>query len=230
MRAIEEGQLFDALGGAVAVARVRPGIGAYVLTHGALVELWATGPLDRGRVEEGVRAAFAVDREHTPRQDVLFGVRQLVDIALKALSPGINDPTTAEYCLSHLGDVVAHLAERPFPPAWRREPGRGTLLVFNRPSFADIVDAAFSQIRREADDDVHVTGYLLGVLAQIAPRVPPGDRAAAIRHQLDETLRAIEAQGFSPADAAALRSRAATVRDALAGRLPGTAVAGPGVM
>jgi uncharacterized membrane protein len=107
-----------------------------------------------------------------------------VDIALKALSPGINDPTTAEHCLAHLGDAIAQLADRPFPDPWRRAPGGDAVLLLNRPDFPDLVEAAFSQIRREAADDVHVTGYLLDTLAQVAPRVARPERAAALRERL----------------------------------------------
>ena len=222
LRAVDEEQLLATLGPAVALARVRPQVGDYVLTGAPLIDLWPAGPLDpacRERLVEQVRAAFTVGRERSTRQDLLFGVRQLVDIALRALSPGINDPTTAEHCLAHLGDVVAQLAGRAFPVPWRQSPETGTTLMLNQPDFARVVDAAFSQIRREATGDVHVTGYLLGVLAQVAAQVPSAARALPIRDQVDEVLALLDRQDLSVADDRKLRERAATVYASLDGAL-----------
>ena len=214
LQAIDDERLLGALRPGVALAHVRPRVGDYALTGDLLLELWCTEPLDPATLEEATLAAFAFGRERSPRQDLLFGIRQLADIALKALSPGINDPTTAEHCLAHLGDVVAQLAGRAFPTPWRRTP-TGTVLVLNRPGFADVVDAAFSQIRRQAADHVHVTAYLLGVLARVAPQVPSPERARAIRHQAGEVLESLDRQPFSPADRAALERAAAEVFAAL---------------
>ncbi len=217
LRAIDEEQLLAALGPAIGTVRVRPQVGAYVPSGTALAELWpAAAPAADGAAIEhatvdAIRQAFTIDRQRSQRQDLLFGIRQLVDIALKAISPGINDPTTAEQCLSHLGDTVGRLAGRAFPPRWRRAPGSDTVLVLNRPDFAAIVDAAFSQIRREAQDEFHVTGYLLHTLEPIAQRVPTPERAAAIRHQVEQVLAALESQSFTDADKAALRELAGEV-------------------
>ena len=214
LRVVDDKQLLGALRPEMALVRVRPRVGDYVLTGDPLLEVWCTGPLDPAAVEAETLAAFAFGRERTLRQDFLFGVRQLADIAIKALSPAINDPTTAEHCLAHLGDVVAQLAGRAFPTPWRRTP-TGTVLLLNRPDFADVVDAAFSQIRRQAADQVHVTAYLLGVLARVAPQVPSPERARAIRRQADEVLESLDRQPFSPADRAALERAAAAVLAAL---------------
>jgi len=212
LRAIDADQLLRALPPGIALARVRPQVGDYLIEGLPLVELWATGPLEQERLV-GLLEAFAIDRERSLHQDILFGIRQLVDIALKALSPGINDPTTAEHCLSHLGDVVAQLADRRFPDPWRRAPASDAILLLTRPDFPAIVEAAFGQIRREAADDVHVTRYLLGVLAQLAPRATLPERAAAIRHQADEVLEVLDRQEFTARDAATLRARAFAVLD-----------------
>jgi uncharacterized membrane protein len=156
-----------------------------------------------------VAAAAAVGRERSLEQDFLLGIRQLVDIALKALSPGINDPTTAEHCLAHLGDTVAQLATRPFPSPWREDSATGVLLLVARPDFAAIVEAAFGQIRREVADDPHVTAAPLGTLATIGTRVERPERASALRHQIAEVLAALDRQPFTPADQRAICEHAA---------------------
>jgi uncharacterized membrane protein len=213
--AVDAAQLLASLPPSNAQARVYPQVGDYVIAGAPLLDLWTDAPSDPAQLAAQLARAFALDRGRTFAQDILFGVRQLTDIALKALSPGINDPTTAEHCLAHLGDIIAALADRRFPEPWRLVPESGALLLVNRPDFAAIVDAAFGQIRREAADDVHVTAYLLGVLAQIAPRARAPERAAALRHQVDAVLQALERQPFIASDAALVRDRARAVYDAL---------------
>lgn len=222
LRAINADQLLGTLPAEVVLARVRPMIGEYVIEGTPLVELWAAVPLDRDQVAD-LAGGFALDRERSLQQDLLFGIRQLVDIALKALSPGINDPTTAEHCLSHLGDSVIRLVGRRFPEPWRRAPGHDAILFLPRPDFSAIVEATFGQIRRQAISDVHVLGHLLDVLAQIAPRAAAEDRAMAIRHQVLEVLEVLDRQEFTTSDLAMLRARAATVLHALPLPTPVTA-------
>ena len=203
---VDTEQLVGALP-AEAIGRVVPQVGDYVITGAPLIELWATAPLHAG-AGDALRGAFALGRERSNRQDIRFGIRQLVDIALKALSPGINDPTTAEQCLAHLGDTVALFAERRIPAAWRRVPESGVVLHVNRPDFAAIVAEAFDQIRREAADDAHVTVYLLTILAQLVRHARTPEQVAAVRRQAREILEALDRQDFTPADAALVRVRA----------------------
>lgn len=210
LRQIDAEGVLKALPIGVTAARVRPQVGDYVFEGAPLIDIWAEAPLAPAEADALV-TSFPVGRERSLYQDFLFGIRQLVDIALKALSPGINDPTTAEQCLVHLGDTVAQLATRPFPAPWREHEETGTLLFLDRPDFAAIVEAAFGQIRREASGDVHVTTTLLDMLAVIATRIEEPARLGAIRHQAAEVLAALDGQSFTPGDHDALRGRAAEV-------------------
>jgi uncharacterized membrane protein len=199
LRNIDERALLDGLPDGVTFARVPTQVGDFMFEGGVLIELWSRTLLPQGECD-GLVAAFTIGNERSLSQDVLFGIRQLVDIALKALSPGINDPTTAENCLAHLGDTVAQLAERPFPAAWRYAPQSQTVVLLNRPDFSQIVDAAFGQIRREAANDIHVTLYLIAVLRQIGGRITMAGRGAAIHAQLDAIDAVLDEQSFAPGD------------------------------
>lgn len=204
--AIDADDLLPALPRGPVFARVRPAIGEYVLTDAPLLDLWGDVGADRASLSRRLAGAFALGRERSHRQDLLFGVRQLVDIALKALSPGINDSTTAEHCLAHLADIVGQLADRPFPDPRRTAPG-GANLLLNRPDFAAMVEAAFAQIRRAAAGDAHVTGYLLDLLAQLAPRATAADRRNALRRQVLAVLESLDRQGFADIDRRELLAR-----------------------
>jgi len=193
---------------------IRPQIGDFVANGTILAEL---DQVD-GRVEQvskQIQDAFIIDRERTITQDMLFGIRQLVDIGLKALSPGINDVTTAEYALYHLGDAVGRLAERAFPPNVRTTDNGQTEFLFNRPTWDDIVDSAFSQLRRAAAGDVHATHTLLQVLHDLALRLTPGARCQAIHYQVAEVRYQLIQHTFSPTDKGLLNQMADQVEQAL---------------
>lgn len=175
---------------------VRPQVGEFV-ARGSTLALVVGNDRCPPQVAEAVQNAVVLDNERSLHQDPLFGIRQLVDIALKALSPGINDPTTAEYVLRHLGAALAELGVRQFPPNVRAVTNGRTKLLLNLPTWTDYVDAAFNQIRREAQSDVQVTRTLLQALAMVAERVPNEARARPIRQQVASIRRSSERQDWS---------------------------------
>lgn len=216
LRRIDETTLQNTPFGAASWLWIRPKIGDYVTQGGILGRIES---IDNEQVVEHVRKAFVIDRERTPQQDPMFAIRQLVDIGLKALSPGINDPTTAEHVLYHLGDALGQLAIRPFPSNIRATEDQRTQIIFSRPAWSDFVDTVFSQIRRAAESDVHVTSTLLEVLYELALHLPPGSRADPIRQQVAEVRTSVEQSSFSLADKKKLYALANSVEDVVAGNI-----------
>ena len=214
LRNIDEEALLANLPDGSICARVRPQLGDFVFAGTALVEVWSAAPFAR-ETEEGLVAAFTIGPERSLDQDLLFGIRQLVDIALKALSPGINDPTTAENCLGHLGDIVAQLGERAFPDPWRHAPESGVAVYLARPDFPHLLDAAFAQIRRDAVGDVHVTLALLATLRGVGERLTTAERADAVRRELDAIAAVLGDQGFAPSDRAQIEEALGATRRSL---------------
>jgi uncharacterized membrane protein len=196
-------------------AAVLPQVGSYVIHGQALLEVSGSGgPLDPR--EDRFREAFLIDEERTMAQDALFGVRQLADIALKGLSPSIHDPTTSEQAISALGDGLACLAQRSFPSRVRviakgddddEDALTHIALWANRPSWEEFVDEAYSQIRQVAQDNVHVTLYLLDTLQRIAGSAPAG-RTAALQIQVDEVLWHLDHSDLSPRNQMLIRESA----------------------
>jgi uncharacterized membrane protein len=141
-----------------------------------------------------LRAVAAVDR---------LGLIQLSDIAVKALSPGINDPTTAMMALDRVAELIVALGVRPRRESRRGEDGALRLMVPTL-SFERAVDVAFSQARRYGGHDTALLLHLVGVVRQVARRLGPP------RHRvLDDLLAAIDEQARleveHPTDLAALR-------------------------
>jgi uncharacterized membrane protein len=213
LRRIDADQVVEASGGPDVFVWVPVGVGDFVLPGGELVHVYAPRELDKARSRR-IGDAFVLDRERSIEQDPLFGVQQLVDIGVKALSPGINDPTTAQQALAQLADILARLLPRTLPSPLRQVEGKGRYL-FNVPDVAAFVSASFDQFRRAAVADVHVTLYFLSTLGALAPLVPSERRAAPLRAQVGEVLPALPAASFRDTDVAAIRRRAEEVRVAL---------------
>jgi uncharacterized membrane protein len=144
-------------------------------------------PLDAARK---FAKALTIGSQRTPTQDAEFAVNQLVEVAVRALSPGINDPFTAINCVDRLGGALVSLAGRDVPsPSRYDEDGR--LRVISDPvTPAGIVDAAFDQVRQAARSNAAVTIRLLETIATVAPRVRNGEFRAALMRQLTAIVNA----------------------------------------
>jgi uncharacterized membrane protein len=149
--------------------RVCPGDFAGLET--TLAEVWPAEAADRCCRE--IRDALPVRRERDLQEDIDFGLRQLADTALKALSPGINDPATAVTCIRYLGTILASLAERALPQAVREFPEHGLTVVLRRRGFEEHL-TVLAQINRYAGGDGWVVCELLGALESIAAAAARG--------------------------------------------------------
>jgi len=126
---------------------------------------------------------FVMGTQRTSDQDIEFGVNQLVEMAVRALSPGINDPFTAMACVDHLGSVLCRIAARDMPSAYHYDDQKRLRLIGDVDTFPQVMDAAFNQIRQYARSSAAVTIRLLEAIAVISGAVHrPEDRAALLRH------------------------------------------------
>ena len=160
------------------VVVLRAGVGDFVPAGAPLLELHGTDP-DACRVE----GCISLARERTMHQDVAFGLRQLVDLAAKALSPGINDPTTAVQAIDQLHDILRRLARRPMPAA-RMTDGDGVVrLVFTSMSWEDYVSLAIDEIRIYGASSLQVLRRLRSMLDDLLS-ITDERRRGPLREQL----------------------------------------------
>jgi uncharacterized membrane protein len=135
------------------------------------------------KLAEQINSAFVVGSQRTDQQDIEFSINQLVEIASRALSPGINDPFTAVRCVDQLSAALCHLAQKEIPSAYRYDDEDKLRVIAEPVSFVDVIDAAFNQIRQYGQTSVAVTMRLLEAIAVIAPFThSKADRAALLRH------------------------------------------------
>ena len=125
------------------VVRLYVGPGAWVQRHAPLFEVWAADP---NGLEDELRDLVSVGDERVVFQDPLFGVQQLVDIAVKALSPGINDPTTARNALHRIVEILVDAGRTDMTPAEHFDGGGRLRLFAPRAEFEQLVRTAFEEI------------------------------------------------------------------------------------
>lgn len=119
---------------------------------------------------------FDIGVERTMFEDVLFGIRQLVDIALKALSPGINDPTTAMNCLHYLTNILIQATKRPDQQISHYDDDGNLCLIGRTVTFAAMLDQTFHQLRHFGCSDPTFTVQLLSALTNIAEETEDAER------------------------------------------------------
>lgn len=171
-----------------AVIEVVPQLGDFVPRGGILLRVWGEG-WDEA---EALRQHVAIAEERTPYQDPAFAFRQLVDIAERALSPGINDPTTAVQALDHIHDLLAELADRQFPAVTRVDDEQCLRLVLPRPDWDALVHLAFDEIRHYGRGSIQIARRLRAALDDLLLRAPP-HRRGVLRSQIEELDRSLDA-------------------------------------
>ncbi|HEY0834659.1 MAG TPA: DUF2254 domain-containing protein [Azospirillum sp.] len=134
-------------------------------------------------VADAIQALIRTGARRTPTQDLEFSLRHLVDIALRALSPGINDANTALVVVEHLRGALSRLLGKDIPGPVHRDASGAVRVVGKANSHAGILDAALNQIRQAAANQPAVVIHLLGAIGRMAEHVRlPEQRAALLHH------------------------------------------------
>lgn len=145
-------------------------IGDFVPSGGPIFRLWGHESPD----EDRLRGALSIEEERTIEQDPAFGFRQLVDIAVRALSPGVNDPTTAVQALDHLHDLLRRLTRCEFPPEAQRNEHGNVCLLLPRPNYRDYVRLALEEIAQYGESSVQVNRRMRALLRDCLAVAPSG--------------------------------------------------------
>lgn len=186
--------------------RLEVAAGTYVPQDAPLLTVWPSPEETQAaeRLQQELRGAVAIGNERTLQQDVAFGLLLLEDIALRALSPGINDANTAIAVAPQLGELVLDVLSRPLTPAEAVYED----CEFQRPSeptYADYVGSAFDQIRRAAIDQPEVLATLVKTLHSVGDelirrRLGSPEALDALRSQLDSIEEGVAAVDLATAD------------------------------
>lgn len=157
--------------------------GDFVVNGDHLAIVWSNHQVED--LDEEVRKTFALGHQQTPTQDIECAVNQLVEVAVRALSPGINDPFTAMTCVDQLGAALCRLATRSIPSPYRRDDNGRVRVIAYPLTFAEVANIAFRQIRQYGRTSTAVLVRLLEVIAMVMAHTRrEEDRAALLRQAL----------------------------------------------
>jgi uncharacterized membrane protein len=173
-----------------AVIKILNRPGQFIVEGSPIVLSWPANILNKEI--DNIISALTLGGQRTSEQDVEFAVDQLVEIAVRALSPGINDPFTAMICIDQLSARLCQIAGRVVPSQYRYDERNQLRLITKAPTFEDILDSAFNQIRQYGRDSAAVSIRLLEALIEISARIEHEENKAAIKHHADMIMRGSE--------------------------------------
>lgn len=179
--------------------RLRPQVGHHLVAGSALAWVWseAGAPVDAGRLAAALDRHVMLTVERRVDMDVGFGIRQLVDIALRAVAPSMNDPYTAVQAVQHCSIVMTELATRATDDISVGERNRVYVPV---PDFMLFLDTVCSNLRRNAADRPRVMVALLRMLETVAASPTSPERRKAVAHQIELIVDAARRAIDTPSD------------------------------
>lgn len=199
------------------IVRMEHGIGTFLVQGTPLVSVAMDAPPDDELVAS-LQAAYTISRHRTLDQDCAFGIRQIVDMAMRALSPSVNDTTTAIMCVDYLTAILSRLTVRDIPSTHRYADGALRVIAVGH-TFAGLVSESFDQIRSNAAGNVAIMLRLLAAVHTIASLTSDPLRRQVLRGQVAWIAELAARTVAAPHDRARLEPRLAQLLEGLA---PGT--------
>lgn len=199
-------------------------VGTSVIAGSALFEWWWRSPegaqdrSDAERIADRIADTIRIGYERTPTQDIGFGLRQLVDIAVRALSPGVNDPTTAVHALDHVSAILADFDRMPPEPPLLTDDHGEPRLVLHPVQFDELLDLAMTQPRRYGASDPDVAARLYRMLEELGDRVQRPERRVAVARQLERLEASVADADYDDTEREQFARASAGVRTALTPR------------
>lgn len=164
--------------------RVQQRPGRFVVKGSELVRVFPEEKVNKQLIAQ-INNVFVFGSQRTEQQDIEFSIDQLVEIAVRALSPGINDPFTAIRCIDQLNAALCHFAQQEIPSPYRYAHNNQLRVIAEPITFAEVTDTAFNQIRQYGQSSVAVTMRLLEAIAVIASFTHRTSDQIALRRHAD---------------------------------------------
>lgn len=188
--------------------------GDFVTNGTAIATIFPTAHLP-GEVKEVVNDSFVLGDERTVVQDVLFPAQQLTEIAIRALSPSMNDPSTALACIDRLGAAFIRLGRRTIPSPYRYDDECRLRLIIYPVSLADLIEKTISPIRQYGHTGVPVVNRLLDTCALVIPHLTDSDALTTLEQQVIAIEEGLWSSLPQQLDRDHVRARLLAVRTAL---------------
>ncbi|MCG1020263.1 DUF2254 domain-containing protein [Sutcliffiella horikoshii] len=174
------------------IVRVERQQGDYINEHTPILSVWGSGhKIDK----DSFRSLITVSIARAPLEDVEFGIRKVTEIGVRALSSGINDPSTAVHCIEQLGTLLSKLTSMQGPQPYFNDKNRNLRVIIKTPDFFDYLDIAFSPILRYGKVDIDVIASIIHVLKIISDHSPTF-RKEVIWKYTKHTLESIKEETY----------------------------------
>jgi len=158
--------------------------GDFVVKDSVIAVIHSDISIDDNAIKK-IAALIVLGACRTPVQDPEFAIHQLVEIALRALSPGINDPYSAITCIDRLNATLCVLTKRTFPEKQHFDQAGILRVICKVPTFKYIAKAAFDQIRQQANNNVFVTLRLLISLQELIKFTDSDEQKSFVTNQTE---------------------------------------------
>jgi uncharacterized membrane protein len=196
------------------VLRLEHRVGHFVTQDGLLVEAWPGTTVVTEELRKQLNQCFVLGTQRSLHPDVESGIDQLVEIAMRSLSPGINDPNTAVACIDQLANGLGIIGGRDIPPSLLSREGKVRLVTYPL-TYSGLVDAAFSRIRQYGRGSIPVVLRLLEAIASLAPRVQHDSHRSALLQQAQMIWRMSQESVTEPIDLRGIELRYKAVQRVL---------------
>jgi uncharacterized membrane protein len=176
-----------------AVIELMPAVGDHVPAGGILLKVYGSRRLPERRL----RRAIALGDERTLEDDPAFAIRMLVDVAIKALSPAVNDPTTAVQALDRIEDLLRYAASKHLSTGTVSDSKGEVRFVYPTPTWQDLVELAFAEIRAFGAGQYQVDRRLRALLDDLIATLPERRRPPLLEQRalLDDAVLSTISQG-----------------------------------
>ena len=190
--------------------------GHYVQSGAAVALIWPASRVDE-QVDKLIRRAFQIGNGRTPTQDLEYAVNQLTEMAVRAMSPAINDPFTAMTCLDHMGDGLAKFIRQGEKGALYYDRDGRLRLVLEPVTFAALLSAAFDMLRHASCDTASVLLHMLAVIGRIGQEAPAPEARQLLRRHVSLIQAESQVGDLIEQDRQAIERSAEALRTKLAG-------------
>jgi uncharacterized membrane protein len=215
VQALEIEQLTAAAAENDVLLRLNFRAGDYVVEGGRSIAVYPGGRSTKDLIAT-VRRAVVIGVHRTPVQDPEFSIRHLVEIAVRALSPGINDPYTAVAVINQLSASLSHLMSRSLPPGLFRDHSGIPRVLSPAATYQSLIGAAFDQIRQHGADQPIIVIHMLEAIERIADHLALPAQVEAVEAQLKAIAQAGHRRTIQVEDRDAVTRRFESARMAVA--------------
>ncbi len=216
---IDESALLACAGKFNVLVRLRYRPGDFVMAGRILADITPAGAIDDD-LSKALRDCFSTGKKRTPENDIMFLVSELVEIAARALSPGVNDPITAVTCLDWLGAGGSEFARRKLPRSVRVDDEGAARVIALPVDFERFVELSFGRLRHYVAADPIAALHLLRVIGEVAAECRRREEVDGLQEEVVRFADMVEHR-LQGADRDAVLRRVAELQELLTRDLDG---------